>query len=120
LVDPFDESEDLNARARSYLHASCAHCHVEAGGGNSTMNLRTNAKPEAMEVVNAVPHHGDQELGADARIVVPGDPSKSVLFHRVSKTGPGKMPPIGSQLPDNRAVGLLLQWILAGAGGDGK
>ena len=82
------------------------------------MNLRTNAKPELFQVINAVPNHGDQGLGADARIVVPGDPSKSILFHRVSKVGPGAMPPIGSQTPDTRVVGLLLQWILAGAGGE--
>ena len=98
------------------MPARSEHCHVEAGGGNSTMNLRTNAKPELFQVINAVPHHGDQGLGPDARIVVPGDPSKSVLFNRCSKAGPGGMPPMGSQTPDARAVGLLLQWILAGAG----
>ncbi len=110
---PNDPTADLNHRARSYLHATCAHCHVGSGGGNSTMDLRSTVDDEKMDVFGSIPHHGDQELGADARIVKPGDPVKSVMFNRVSKIGPGRMPPMGSETPDARAVGLLLQWILA-------
>ena len=39
LVDYRDPQEDLNLRARSYLHANCAHCHVKWGGGNAEFQL---------------------------------------------------------------------------------
>src|SRR5206468_489617 len=39
LVDPYDKTQDLAARVRSYLHSNCSQCHVEAGGGNAAMEL---------------------------------------------------------------------------------
>ncbi len=115
LVDPFDEeNSDINLRARSYLHARCSHCHVEAGGGNSKMSIRFfETDPEKFGVLNHEPSHGNQGLeGDDVKIVVPGDPAKSVLFNRISKIGPGKMPPVGAENPDPQGVELLLRWIL--------
>ncbi|MCP5549613.1 MAG: PQQ-dependent sugar dehydrogenase [Akkermansiaceae bacterium] len=115
LADPFDEGNpDIATRARSYLHGRCSHCHVEAGGGNSTMDLRFFVKePEKVGVVGLEPKHGTQGLeDAEIRIVSPGDPVKSVLFHRISKSGPGAMPPLGAETPDPRGVSLLMRWIL--------
>lgn len=115
LPDPFDEANaDVDARARAYLHARCSHCHVEAGGGNSMMDLRYFIEdPAKAGVVGVQPNHGDQGIAQDGvRIVAPGDPVKSVLFNRISKSGPGQMPPIGADAPDPRSVGLLLRWIM--------
>ena len=115
LVDPFDNQGDLDRRARSYLHASCGHCHVQSGGGNSEMDLRHFVEEDAMKVFGVLPLHGDQGFGADARLIEPGNPAKSVLFKRVSSAGTnsGRMPPVGAGTPDARAIGLLLQWIQA-------
>ena len=54
LVDPYDETADLNARARSYLHANCAVCHTNAGGGNSQINLEFDASNEAQNHVEFI------------------------------------------------------------------
>ena len=108
-----DTSAELDKRARSYLHAACSHCHVEAGGGNAQMNLRYHTAPEKMGVFNEAPYHGVLGFSDDARIVVPGHPEKSVMLNRCSRVGPGQMPPLGSQSPDPRAVGLLAEWILS-------
>jgi len=113
LVDPFAADADVDAttRARSYLHATCSHCHVQSGGGNAKMDLRDFVNDELFNVIGVDPNHGDQGLGAEAKLVVPGDPAKSILLNRCIKVGPGHMPPIGSSGPDARAVGLLMQWI---------
>ncbi len=115
LVDPFDESNpDLNARARSFLHARCSQCHVEAGGGNSKMAMQFyQTDPEKFGLIGYAPSHGSQGLeGDDVKIVAPGNPGKSVLFNRIAKSGPGQMPPVGAVTPDPHGVGLLLRWIL--------
>ena len=40
LADPYDPSQDLTRRARSYLNVNCAHCHQNAAGGTATIDLR--------------------------------------------------------------------------------
>ena len=49
LVNPYDEAELLEARARSYLHANCSICHMQAGGGNVADSIPAN---EYQETVN--------------------------------------------------------------------
>ena len=48
---------------------------------------------------------------ADAHIVAPGDPTRSVLMYRVSKLGGGRMPRVGSSEIDTRGLTLLRDWI---------
>ncbi len=111
LADPWDASLALSERAESYLHATCSHCHVESGGGNSQMDLRTKTPPEKMKIFNEIPNHGTLGLSEDSRLVVPGDAAKSVLLARVARSNEGRMPPLGSASPDARAVRLLYEWI---------
>ena len=110
LVDPSDAKADLGLRARSYLHANCAICHVAAGGGNAAMDLEINAKPNEVRVVDARPVHTTFGI-EEARLVAPGDPERSLLLHRVARRGHGQMPPLASALVDHEAVALLRAWI---------
>ena len=49
----------------------------------------------------------------DAKIIVPGDPYRSVLMYRMSKLGYARMPYIGSRVVDSEGVALIEQWILS-------
>ncbi|HCP13644.1 MAG TPA: hypothetical protein DIT89_15025 [Planctomycetaceae bacterium] len=110
LVDPLDEQQDLALRARSYLHANCAGCHVEAGGGNSQFSAEFTATIEQQKLIGARPVHSTFDL-PDSALVKPGHPESSVLLHRVATRGPGQMPPLASSVRDERGMLLLKQWI---------
>ncbi|HUR46811.1 MAG TPA: PQQ-dependent sugar dehydrogenase [Candidatus Saccharimonadales bacterium] len=110
LPDPGRTNETLTARARSYLQANCAHCHVEAGGGNSLMDLEFTTSAAAMKVMDVKPQHLAFEL-AEARLIAPGHPERSVLLHRISNRGEGHMPPLATSVVDKDAVEMLRAWI---------
>jgi len=110
LADPYDAAQPLEARARSYLHSNCAHCHVDAGGGNSAISLHINAKPDAMRAF-AVDALHDKFALHDPKVIAPGRPESSVLLHRISKLGAGRMPPLASSVVDDAAVKLIREWI---------
>jgi putative heme-binding domain-containing protein len=110
LVNPYDASKDLDARVRSYLHANCSACHIESGGGNSRIKLNIEQKREEMQLVDVFPQHDTFGLLA-ASLVAPGEPQRSVLYHRVSRRGPGQMPPRGTDVVDHEAVQLIREWI---------
>ncbi|MFN9415468.1 MAG: hypothetical protein ACK57V_24275, partial [Pirellula sp.] len=58
--------------------------------------------------VPPIHHHFDLEK---ANLVAPGSPDLSVLLCRVGTRETGKMPPIGSNVVDERAVAMLREWI---------
>ncbi|MBM79474.1 MAG: hypothetical protein CMJ78_02625 [Planctomycetaceae bacterium] len=109
-ANPFDELKPLAARARSYLHVNCSHCHRFGGGGTATIDLRYEASLADMKLVGQRPTQGHFGI-ASAKLVAGGDPYRSVLFYRMSKLGPGRMPHIGSQQVDQRATQLIADWI---------
>ena len=110
LVDPYDKSADLSARARSYLHSNCAHCHVEAGGGNAQFKIEFGSLLSATKLVDVAPLHGLLDV-KDARLIAPGAPQRSVLLTRVGQRGAGQMPPLATSLVDHEAVEMLREWI---------
>lgn len=110
LADPYDERESIEFRARAYLHANCAQCHVEAGGGNAQIDLRFSTAGDQMRLVDVEPLH--DRFGIEgAKLVAAGDPDRSVLLHRISLRGRGQMPQLATSLVDQRAVELIRAWI---------
>ncbi len=110
FANPYDESADLNARARAYLHVNCAHCHQFNAGGAATIALSHDVKLEEMKAIGVRPSQGSFGI-SDAQIIAPGDPLGSVLLYRIAKLGGGRMPRLGSEEVDERAVRLLHDWI---------
>jgi hypothetical protein len=116
LPDPYDESQPLETRARAYLHVNRAVCHEledwnrSGGGGISIFDASFWKTADEMMVVNANPKHGRFDI-PDAKLVVPGDPDRSILYLRMSRRGAGQMPPLASSLVDERAVTLFREWI---------
>ncbi|MCH2183817.1 MAG: PQQ-dependent sugar dehydrogenase [Mariniblastus sp.] len=110
LVDPNDPGSNLTKRARSYLDVNCACCHVFAGGGNARMVLRFNTPIDKLGLFGEKPLHGDFGL-ADARLIAPGAPHRSVLNYRVSTLSGGRMPRVGSHQVDLQGICLLRDWI---------
>jgi uncharacterized repeat protein (TIGR03806 family) len=109
--DPYDNTAALNARARAYLDVNCSVCHVPSGLGNATIDLIHPRRLEDTHLINELPLHGRFGL-IDGRIVVPGDPYRSVLFYRLCKLGPGRMPHVGSNLIDEQGLELIHDWIV--------
>ena len=112
LIDPYDAKQDLNLRARSFLHAICSQCHVEAGGGNAQMDLEFTADRAKTKIFGVKPVHHTFGL-PDAKLIAPGDPDRSVLLHRVSNRNEGFMPPLATTIVDEKAVEMLREWVRA-------
>lgn len=110
LVNPYDEAQDLEMRARSYLHANCSSCHIGAGGGNAQIDLAFTTRLEKTNAVDAKPLHDNFGIG-EARIIAPGAPERSVLLHRMSIRGRGQMPQLATEIPDLAAADLIRRWI---------
>ncbi len=110
MADPRDTEADLDLRARSYLHVNCAHCHQRHAGGTATIELTWDTKLSEAKMIGVRPAQGIFGI-ADARILAPGDPYRSLLYYRMATTGSGRMPRIGSTELDVQGLQLLHDWI---------
>lgn len=101
----------VEARARGVLHANCAMCHREGTGlGAGTMDLRAERSLADLRVCNAAPQGGDLGI-ANAKLVVPGDPMRSILARRMRSRADGAMPPLATRLVDESGVAAVEAWI---------
>jgi len=110
MVGRDDPHASVEHRTRSYLHSNCSHCHQFGGSGSAAFDVRFERSLAELKVVDAVPLKGSMQLD-DARLVVAGDPYRSVLYYRMAKSGGGRMPHIGSEVVDAEGAKLLNQWI---------
>ena len=110
IVDYRDTSASVANRARSYLHSNCSHCHRKWGGGNADFQLLATLPVKQTGTVNVKPGQGLFKL-KDPRILVPGDPQRSLLLHRMKLKGLGRMPHVASSIVHEEAIKVIEQWI---------
>jgi hypothetical protein len=110
LADYADPHESLEHRARAYLQANCSHCHRKWGGGNAEFQLLHTLPPAETGAIDTRPGQGTFQLD-DPRIIVPGDPARSLVWHRMQILGLGRMPHIASNVVDREGVELIRAWI---------
>jgi uncharacterized repeat protein (TIGR03806 family) len=110
LADYHDASATLDARARSYLHSNCSHCHRKWGGGNAEFQLLSTLPLVEMGIVGTRPGQGTFGLEG-GKLLVPGHPEQSLIPHRMRKLGLGRMPHVASNVVDEEAAKLIEEWI---------
>ncbi|MEM7610634.1 MAG: PQQ-dependent sugar dehydrogenase [Pseudomonadota bacterium] len=110
LVEPDDQSADLDLRARAYLHTNCAQCHQPNGPTPTTLDLRYTTLLADTNACDAPPLTLDLGI-TNARLISPGDASASLLVERMQRRDTHAMPPIGSSVVDIVGVTLISDWI---------
>jgi uncharacterized repeat protein (TIGR03806 family) len=120
LTNPFDTTQPLEARARSYLEANCANCHrVNGGSDQSGLLLGVDiTDPIHLGICKdpAAPGMAANFLRVD---IMPGHADQSVLIYRVESEVPGvKMPELPTVLHHAEGAQLLTDWVNAMAPND--
>lgn len=104
-----DESVSVEQRVRSYLAANCVQCHQPGGAGVGSFDTRLFTPLSTTRLVDGpLSNNGGDP---DARVIVRGSLGHSMLLQRISRRGPGQMPPLGSTVVDEQAIALFRRWI---------
>jgi len=108
--DPSGAAGTMAERARSYLHTNCSQCHRAGGPTPVSLDLRYSVALSASAACDVAPTAGDLGI-ANARVIAPGDPDRSVLVARMNVRGANQMPPLASTRVDDAGVTLVRNWI---------
>jgi hypothetical protein len=98
-------------RARSYLDANCAQCHVQPGGSGPTFDARYDVPLVSQNIINTPAVKGN--FGYDnVNMVTPDDVWRSAIYDRMNTVDPLiKMPPLAHNVIDTNAVQIMADWI---------
>ncbi len=106
-----DPTATLDEKARSYLDLNCAYCHRPGRSGErAEFDLRLFNTLEQTGLLTA---GTNTPIGVPGeKILVPGDASQSILYHRTNSVNTTiMMPPLAKNLVDEKAVILIEEWI---------
>lgn len=101
--------------ARGWLDANCAHCHKPGGAAsNSGLYLGWDVADPAALGVNKRPVAAGRGAGNLDFGIVPGDPDRSILMHRMASLEGGvAMPELGRASVDTEGLATVRAWIAA-------
>ncbi|MCA9237722.1 MAG: RICIN domain-containing protein [Planctomycetales bacterium] len=119
LVTVDDPHADLELRVRSYVDANCAFCH-RPGGTGAQWDARFDTPIELQQCIGGSVR---ETFGiAGAKVVSPANLQTSILYLRMTSSQPTqRMPPVGRNKVDAKAVATFAEWIesLTEASGNG-
>ncbi len=110
LNQGFPPPDQLEAAARAYLHVNCSICHQPQGPGGGPEDFRALIPFSEMNACNVAPTRGDLGV-ADAKLLFPAEPDKSILLLRMKALDTNRMPPLASSIVDFFGVDLMTAWI---------
>jgi uncharacterized repeat protein (TIGR03806 family) len=108
LVNITNNVAPLQLRVRSYLDANCAQCH-RPGGAGAFFDARFETPLSKQNLINGPVANQMGIVGA--KVIVPGDTNKSILYRRDTIVGRGQMPPLGKNVVDTDAATVIGKWI---------
>lgn len=113
LANYQDPKEQLDLRARAWLEVNCAHCHRREGPAkNSGLYLLASQTDPYRLGVNKPPIAAGKGSGGLKYSIVPGEPDRSILLHRITSLEPGEMmPELGRSVTHEEGVELIREWI---------
>jgi uncharacterized repeat protein (TIGR03806 family) len=107
---PDEEEFSLESRARAWLDVNCSYCHAPGGTVPAGFDARSQVPLFWTALVNGPPQSG--VLHPDDRLLVPGEPERSVMAHRmVGRNGYSRMPPLATSVIDAEGLELIEDWI---------
>jgi uncharacterized repeat protein (TIGR03806 family) len=105
-----DAKIPLEYRVRSYLDANCANCHRPGNTIRAVFDARFDTPFRDQGILNAATVSDSLNV-IDPKIAAPGDPSRSMLIQRMRRSDNFKMPPLASNIHDEKALAVLEEWI---------
>ena len=108
-----EQTASIDQRARAWLDANCAHCHCATGQASvSGLDLSFEQVNPVRFGVYKPPVAAGRGSSGHQFSILPGEPKKSFLLHRIQSIELGvMMPPLGRTTSDAEGSELLRQWI---------
>jgi glucose/arabinose dehydrogenase len=108
-----DPATLLEPWMRGYLHANCAMCHQPDGAsGHANWDGRFTVLMSAAgkRLIDRVPLVDDFDI-EDARLIAPGDPTRSILLNRIIRKDEHRMPYVGNLELDSESIERVTTYI---------
>lgn len=113
-----DDAFSIDARARAYLDANCAHCHSDVGPADTSgLDLRPHVPLGPVVGYCKTPVAAGAGSGGRPYDIVPGAPDQSITVFRMETNDPGAMmPELGRAVAHEEGVALIREWIAGMSG----